>query len=143
MRLDLEANLAAANRNSGRNFGRQNNDQARNQPPPRQQAVPTLNCQPTDGSTTRGGGQGGNDGHDGGQGRGQMGRGHGGCVPGVHICQPNHELGSFYLENLNAVNLMPTNGRYPICTDWINVGQECTKSYGTCDKVHAGFDRIT
>ena len=29
MRLELEANLVAANRNSGRNSGRQNNDQAR------------------------------------------------------------------------------------------------------------------
>jgi hypothetical protein len=38
---------------------------------------------------------------------------------------------------------MPTNCSYPICPDFIYVGLECTKGYGTCDKIHASFDRIT
>ena len=46
-------------------------------------------------------------------------------------------------KKLNAVNLMPTNCRYPICIDWIYVGRECTKPYGTCNKVHDGFDQTT
>ena len=144
IRLELEASLATATRNASRNSGRQNNDQARNQQPPNQQGVPTLNGQPTDGSANHGGGRG-NGGQDGNQGRGrrdQMCRGRGGRVPGVQIRRPNNELGSFYSGNLNAVSLMLRNCQYPICTNFIYVGKECTKSYGFCDKVHTSFDLL-